>query len=67
MRRQCCAKELGIAFVLNPAPYSPLSDGLLAKCTYLTPNESEARLILGLASDDPRPDEEVARMLSDKV
>ena len=31
---ECCAKE-GIPFVLNPAPYSPLKDGLLEKCTYL--------------------------------
>lgn len=59
---ECCAKE-GIPFVLNPAPYLPLKDGLLEKCTYLTPNESEARQILGLAPDAPVADEEVAERL----
>jgi ribokinase len=56
-------REEGIPFVLNPAPYSPLKDELLANCTYLTPNESEARQILGLAPDDPIGDEEVAERL----
>lgn len=59
-------KEIGIPFVLNPAPYAPLSDALLADCTYITPNQTEARLILGLDSNDPREDAEIARMLSDK-
>ena len=59
---ECCKKE-GIPFVLNPAPYSPLKDELLANCTFLTPNESEARQILGLAPDDPIADEEVAERL----
>ncbi len=59
-------KEIGIPFVLNPAPYAPLSDALLADCTYITPNQTEARLILGLDSNDPREDAEIARMLSEK-
>ena len=56
-------KEIGVPFILNPAPFSPLSDELLANCTYITPNQTEARLILGLATDDPRPDSEIADML----
>lgn len=56
-------KEIGIPFVLNPAPYSPLTDELLANCTYLTPNESEARQILGLEADDEISDEEAAEIL----
>lgn len=59
-------KEEGITFVLNPAPYSPMKDSLLANCTYLTPNESEARQILGLAADDPAADEEVAERIFQK-
>lgn len=59
-------KEIGLPFVLNPAPYAPLSDALLANCTYITPNQTEARLILGLASDDPTEDAEIARKLADK-
>lgn len=62
---QCCKKE-GIPFILNPAPYSPLKDSLLKDCTYLIPNESEARQILGLAADDPISDEEVAERLMKK-
>ncbi len=59
-------KKLGIPFVLNPAPFSPLSEELLGCCTYLTPNQTEARLILGLDSKDDRPDAEIAAMLYEK-
>ena len=59
-------REMGLPFVLNPAPFAPLSEDLLKNCTYITPNQTEARLILGLDSDDARPDAEVARMLYDK-
>lgn len=59
-------RKMGLPFALNPAPFSPLSEGLLQKCTYMTPNQTEARLILGLESDDARPDAEVARMLYEK-
>lgn len=58
--------KIGIPFVLNPAPFAPLSEELLSQCSYITPNQTEARLILGLDSDDPRPDEEVGRMLYEK-
>lgn len=59
-------RKMGLPFVLNPAPFAPLSEDLLKNCTYMTPNQTEARLILGLDSDDARPDAEVARMLYDK-
>lgn len=59
--RRC--REEGVPFVLNPAPYSKLSDELLGNCTYLIPNESEARQILGLEADDEISDEEVAEKL----
>jgi len=59
-------KEIGVPVVLNPAPFSPLKDELLLNCTYITPNQTEARLILGLAADDPTPDREIARMLYEK-
>lgn len=60
-----CAEE-GIPFVLNPAPYAPLSDELLSRCSYLIPNETEARQILGLSPDAPQPDEQIAEMLYEK-
>ena len=55
-----------IPFVLNPAPFAPCSEKLLANCTYITPNQIEARRLLGLERDDPRPDGEIARMLYEK-
>lgn len=59
-------KKMGIPFVLNPAPFAPLTEELLGCCTYLTPNQTEARLILGLDSKDGRPDAEIAAMLYEK-
>lgn len=43
------AREAGVATVFNPAPAVPLPDGFLALCDYVTPNESEAAAITGLA------------------
>jgi ribokinase len=37
----------GLTVVLDPAPARPLDDGLLARVDILTPNESEARILLG--------------------
>jgi ribokinase len=60
-----CAEE-GIPFVLNPAPYRPISDELLRNCTFITPNQTEARGILGLAADVEISDEEVARRIREE-
>jgi len=40
------AKSTGIPFILDPAPASPLSHELLQSVTWLTPNETEAQLLL---------------------
>jgi ribokinase len=45
------ASTRGWGFVLNPAPARPLPTSLLARCTVLTPNQSE---VLALASDVKR-------------
>lgn len=42
------AYDMGIPVLLNPAPGRELSDELLKKVTYLTPNETEAEIITGL-------------------
>jgi ribokinase len=42
----------GIPFLLDPAPADKLSPKLLQAVTWLTPNETEARHLLGLDSDD---------------
>ncbi len=41
------AREEGAAAMLDPAPAQPLSSELLAAVDYLTPNESEASMLLG--------------------
>lgn len=43
------ARSAGVATLLNPAPAAPLDDDLLALCDYLTPNESEAEALTGVA------------------
>ncbi|RWZ54673.1 ribokinase [Halobacillus fulvus] len=39
------AEQSGIPLIVNPAPYQKLSASVLEKAAYLTPNESEARLL----------------------
>lgn len=41
------AAQLGKPFVLDPAPAQALPENLLRNVTWLTPNESETRIILG--------------------
>jgi ribokinase len=57
------AKEAGVVTVLNPAPAAPLPDGMLALCDWVTPNESEAEGLTGLAVTDPATAEAAARTL----
>ena len=43
----------GVPVLLNPAPVAPVSEELLEKVTYLTPNEHEAAILFkGKSSDD---------------
>ncbi|APC09281.1 ribokinase [Neomoorella thermoacetica] len=53
------ARQYGVQVVLNPAPYQPLPDEVLPRIDILIPNETEARLLAGLPSDDDSPIEEV--------
>jgi ribokinase len=43
------AASAGARVILNPAPAQPLSDALLRRVYLLTPNETEAELLTGLA------------------
>jgi len=43
------ARTAGVVTILNPAPAAPLEDSLLALCDYITPNESEAEALTGIA------------------
>ena len=58
------AMELGRAHgartILNPAPARAVPDDLFAAVEYLTPNESELRILLGLPADDPRSSRDLA-------
>ena len=49
--------------ILNPAPGQTLEADMLAHVDVLTPNESETRILLGLAPDDPTPTLELAGRL----
>lgn len=57
------AHQHGAKAILNPAPASDLRQSDLACVFALTPNETEARVCLGLPSDDPANDDELARAL----
>ncbi len=46
------AADAGIPFLLNPAPAQPLDDGLLQHVAVLTPNETEAAMLTGIATDN---------------
>jgi ribokinase len=53
----------GVRTLLNPAPAAPLDDSVLKNIDYLTPNETELRILQGLAPDDPTPTPELAKRL----
>lgn len=53
----------GVRTLLNPAPATRLEDSVIANCDFLTPNETELRILLGLAPDDPTPTRDLAHRL----
>jgi len=59
------AKELGALTLLNPAPARAADPEMLANVDILTPNASEARLLLGLPPDADVAAEALARRLLD--
>ncbi len=59
------AKELGAMTLLNPAPARAADPEMLTHVDILTPNASEARLLLGLPPDADVAAEELARRLLD--
>ncbi|MFW5641835.1 MAG: ribokinase [Roseicyclus sp.] len=46
------ARAGGAATILNPAPAAALPEGMLALCDYVTPNETEAEALTGIAVRD---------------
>lgn len=57
------AKQGGARTILNPAPAVDLRSCDLSAVDVLTPNQTEARLLLGLPPDDGRDDAEIAGAL----
>ena len=46
------AREVGALTVLNPAPFSPVADEVLALCDWIIPNEGEASKLSGIEVND---------------
>ncbi len=57
------ARQGGARTILNPAPAADLRSADLSAVDVLTPNQTEARLLLGLPPDDGRDDAEIAGAL----
>ena len=47
------AKKHHVLSILNPAPYRPLSPQDIALASIVTPNETEAKLMLGMSAAEP--------------
>ena len=60
------AQENNTTVVLNPAPAQPLSDNLLGCVDIITPNQTEAEMLTGIAVHDFNSAEEAARALHSK-
>ena len=58
--------ELNKILILNPAPGAELSDNIIKKCTYLTPNENEIGLITKMPYDTIDSIKSAAKSLIDK-
>ena len=60
------AKKNGVKVVLNPAPAQILSDKLLSLIDIITPNETEAEILTGIAVTDEHSAVKAASVFHDK-
>ncbi|MHA6264859.1 ribokinase [Arenibacterium sp. CAU 1754] len=60
------ARAGGAVTILNPAPAADLPEGMLALCDYVTPNESEAEALTGIAVQTVADATRAAQALLDK-
>jgi ribokinase len=60
------ADPAGVKVILNPAPAQPLDEGILSKVSVLTPNESEAELLTGIAVKSDTDSQNAAKSLAEK-
>ncbi len=63
VRAMQLGKKHGVKTILNPAPAQPLPQDVFQTVDYLTPNETELRILLGLAPDDSTPTIDLAHRL----
>ncbi len=56
-------RERGLTTILNPAPAQPLLGSDLSNVSVITPNETEARVCLGLGADEEADEAELGRRL----
>lgn len=59
-------RDVGVTTILNPAPAQTLPDEALENVDIITPNQTEARAILG-ADHAMRSDADVAKAIADRV
>lgn len=62
-RAMALGRKHGVRTILNPAPATALDERVLRNVDTLTPNETELRILMGLAPDDPTDSAELARQL----
>ncbi|MDY4281192.1 MAG: ribokinase [[Pasteurella] mairii] len=60
------AKAQGTFVILNPAPARPLSDEMLALVDMITPNETEAEILTGIAVTDEQSAAKAAQVFHQK-
>ncbi len=57
------ARAAGVVTILNPAPAAPLPEDMIALCDWITPNETEAEALTGIAVTDIASAERAGRAL----
>lgn len=57
------ARAAGVTTILNPAPAAALDDDMLGLCDFITPNETEAEALSGVAVTDVASAERAADVL----
>lgn len=59
-------KKHNVPTILNPAPATKLDDDVWQYIDYLTPNETELRILMGLEPDDETPTSTLAKQLQER-
>lgn len=62
-RAMVLGRKHGALTIWNPAPAKPITTDMLTHVDILTPNETETRILLNLAPDDPTPTRDLAGQL----